>query len=146
MKIWESEDRERPIETYPGYLGLYFDGDFMPEKELEPFKNFDFRYYAVLLEEFGKKRPLLIAFGSTQHTIVLPSDSNWTVARILDELPTVRVCIDNGPPNAGPASGGMIIFFLADDTTDEELTASISALRKALDTDLAWLQEWQRER
>jgi hypothetical protein len=64
----------------------------------------------------------------------------------LDKLPTVKVLIDNGPPNAGPASGGMVVFFSAEGTSDEELTASISALRSALDADLASLEEWHRHR
>jgi hypothetical protein len=60
---------------------------------------------------------------------------------ILDKLPTVKVLIDKGPPDAGPASGGMIVFFSAEGTSDEELNASVSALRKTLDADLASLEE-----
>jgi hypothetical protein len=26
MELFDDGDDERPIETYPGYLGLYFDG------------------------------------------------------------------------------------------------------------------------
>ena len=39
MELWENDDYERPIETYPGYLGLAHDGTVMLGSELEPLRD-----------------------------------------------------------------------------------------------------------
>jgi hypothetical protein len=41
MEIWDNDDQERPIETYPGYLGLTYDGYFDAQFELKPLQYFD---------------------------------------------------------------------------------------------------------
>jgi hypothetical protein len=74
MQIWEHDDYEMPIEEYPGFIGLYFDGSFMPQDELKPLEDFDFGHYYELSQDFGQERRIRVAFGATVHTIVLPSD------------------------------------------------------------------------
>ena len=61
-------------------------------------------------------------------------------ARILDQLPTVNVFLDSGPPDAGPASGGTCVFFIADGVSGRELEASIIALATAVRSDFASLE------
>ena len=56
-------------------------------------------------------------------------------------FPRSRFYLDNGPPNAGPASGGTYIFFVADGVSRPELEASINALAMALTSDLASLEK-----
>jgi hypothetical protein len=36
MELWDNDDYESPIESYLGYLGHYFDGDFHAGTELKP--------------------------------------------------------------------------------------------------------------
>jgi hypothetical protein len=36
MELWQTDDYETPIEEYPGYLGLTFDGTFLAREELRP--------------------------------------------------------------------------------------------------------------
>ena len=59
---------------------------------------------------------------------------------MVGKLPTVTVYLDNGPPDAGPASGGIHLFFVADGVSKAELEASINALAQALRSDLALLE------
>jgi hypothetical protein len=146
MEDWEHDDYETPIENYPGYLGLCLEGTFMPDVDLKELEGFDFRHYARLLEDFGQDRTIHVAFGATTHTIVFEWWSYPSVTEILDKLPTVKVLSDNGPPNAGPGCGGAVVFFQAEGTSNEDLAESISALRRALDADLASLEEWQRQK
>ena len=137
MELWESDDRERPIETYPGYLGLSYDGSIDLQPELAALEDFDFQEYNNFVEGNGR-RQLSVALSSGTFSIVLEDSAD--ISNILDQLPTVKVYLDNGPPDAGPASGGICLFFIADGTSEDELKVSIAALATALKLDLAALQ------
>lgn len=50
MEIWDNDDYERPIETYPGYLGHTMDHDFFCGTELEPLENIDLTKYNELVD------------------------------------------------------------------------------------------------
>jgi hypothetical protein len=52
-----------------------------------------------------------------------------------------RSSSDSGPPDAGPASGGILLFFLADGASEEEMRTSVDVLADAVDADMARLQE-----
>lgn len=100
-------------------------------------KGFDFRKYGELVEEHGGERQLRIALASGTIAIVVSAYDD--VVHFLDQLPTVKVYLDNGPPDAGPASGGNYTFFIADGVSEPDLKASIDALALALRSDLASL-------
>ena len=68
------------------------------------------------------------------------------ISNILDQLPTVIVCLDSGPPDAGPASGVIYVFFIAEGVGEVELKASIAALVAALNADLYTLEANAREK
>jgi hypothetical protein len=138
MEIWDNEDRERPIETYPGYLGLTWDGDFLAGAELEPLKNIDLTKYSELVDEHGGERELNVKLSSGDIKIAFNAYDD--VAHILDKLPTVTVYLDNGPPDAGPASAGICLFFITDGVSEPELDESIAALATALKSDFVSLK------
>jgi hypothetical protein len=139
MEIWDNEDRETPIEEYSGYLGLTWDGTFLTQPELRPLQDFDFRKYSELADDHGGERRLDVHLPSGPITILFnPYDD---IAHILDQLPTIKVYLDNGPPDAGPASGGTCVFFIADGVSETDLRASIAALATALNSDFALLEK-----
>ena len=112
MELWDNDDQERPIETYPGYLGLTCDGYFDAQFELKPLQDFDFLKYSELVDEHDGERQLIIP--SPAGPMIIVFNAYDEIASLLEQLPTVKVCIDNGPPNAGPASGPIHVFFIAD--------------------------------
>ncbi len=138
MEIWENDDDERPIETYPGYLASVWDGTFVSEPILKPLEGFDFRKYSELVDDDGGQRQLSVALDWRIVPILFTAYDD--VARTLDQLPTIKVYLDNGPPDAGPASGGTYLFFIADDFTELAVEQSIAALAAALEADFAFLE------
>src|SRR5271157_1976985 len=104
MELWDNDDYERPIESYPGYLGHAFDGDINAQSELAPLLDFDFRKYSELVDGCGGERHLNVVLPSGR--IAISFNAYDGIVAILDQLPTVKVLLDNGPPDAGPASGG----------------------------------------
>ena len=78
-----------------------------------------FRKYSELVDDRDGERRLTVALPSEPITILFNAYDG--VAQILDQLPTVTVRIDNGPPNAGPASGGICVFFIADGVSETQL-------------------------
>jgi hypothetical protein len=106
MHLWENEDRETPIENYPGYLGLTWDGTFLAQIELRPLQDFDIMKYSDLVDEHGGERRLDVSLPSGP--IKISFNAYDDIAHILDQLPTVKVYLDNGrpvpvPPQAVPA-------------------------------------------
>jgi hypothetical protein len=140
METWQSDDYERPLETYPGYIGLYFDGTFDPEPALQPLKDFDFTAYGRLIwkHERGRGHRLNVQLPTGPLTLLINEGDH--LPDVLDQLPTVKVYVDEGPLDGGPASGGTILFFIADGVSEEAVKASIIALACALKVDLASLQ------
>ena len=139
MELWSSDDYERPIETCPGYLGHYFDGDFHAETELQPLQSFDFWKYGELIDDQGRERRLTLTLASGVSEIAVSAYDG--IVRVLDQLPTVKVYLDNGPRDAGPASGGTYVFFTAEGVSESDLRESIDALALALRSDFGSLEK-----
>jgi hypothetical protein len=139
METWDNDDHERPIETFPGYLGHIMDSDFFPGTELEPLEDIDLRKYNELVDEHGGERRLNIALPSGEITILFHAYDS--IVKILDQLPTVKVCYDAHASSLGPASAAIYVFFIADEVGITELDASIAALTTALKSDFASLEK-----
>jgi len=138
MIIWDNDDYETPIEEYPGYRGLTYDGTFLAGTALQTLTTIDLLKYSELVDEHGGDRRLDVALPSGDVSILFRAYDS--IAEILDQLPTVKVYLDNGPPDGGPASGGICYFFIADGVTETEPEASIAALATTIKTDLASLE------
>jgi hypothetical protein len=91
--------------------------------------------YSELVDEHDGERRLIIPSPAGPMKIVFNAYNE--IASLLDQLPTVKVCIDNGPPNAGPASGPTYVFFIADGVSKAEPKESIAALATALKSGVA---------
>jgi hypothetical protein len=134
MKTYESDDYETAIEGLPGVVGYTWDGEFFPQPELASLEGFDWGKYWELIEATNQPRQL--ALGLTRGIVEVSINAYDDIAYLLDQCPSVDVFRDNGPPDAGPASGAGFIFFIADGATIEQLKQDMSVLRAALDTDL----------
>ena len=137
MEIWDNDDYETAIEEYPGYLGLTWDGEFSLGPEMSSLSNFDWGTYWELVEESDGPRQLHVDLRPG--SIEIKFEAYDDLAVILDFLPSLTVYRDNGPPDAGPASGTGYIFFLADNANLDDLVESVTALAKALENDLSEL-------
>jgi hypothetical protein len=139
MELFLSDDYETPLEEYPGYLGLTWDGEFNAADEaLRPLGEFDLQRYSELVDEHGITRHLKIDLPSGSISVVFDAYNDF--AHILDQLPTIKVYRDNGPPDAGPASGAGYLFFIADGVSYFDLKESIAVLVAALKSDLGALE------
>jgi hypothetical protein len=136
MKEFRFCEHERPIDEYPGYIGMTWDGEFYPGPGLEDLNSFDWQGYFELIDE--RERKLRVVLASRPIELVFePYDDT---AIFLDQLPTVSVYFDPGPRNPGPASGEGYVFFLADGFTMSMLQADIKALLTALNADRTSLE------
>ena len=115
------------------------DYDFFPGTELKPLKNINLRKYGELVDEHGGERGLNIDLRSGKITILYRAYDS--IVKILDQLPTVKVCYDAHSSGLGPASAAIYVFFIADGVTETELEASIAALTTALKSDFASLEK-----
>ena len=73
--------------------------------------------------------------------ITILFDAYDDITRILDQLPTIDVYVDSGPPDAGPAAGGTYLFFAGESVRNVDLQASVVALATALKLDFASLEK-----
>lgn len=99
----ECEDPDRPIETYPRYLGLWFDGSLSCAPELARLERTDIQKYLRLVDEVGETRCLELRLPFGLVTIEVTGDEG--MHGILEQLKTIDVYLDNGPGDWGPASG-----------------------------------------
>ena len=106
MKAAGDSDYESAVEEWPGYLGHVWDGEMFLGPELHKLGEFDWSAYYELAP--GDVREILVHLSDGSKRLKL--DAFLNVALLLDELPSVEVTKDNGPPNAGPGSGGGYIF------------------------------------
>jgi hypothetical protein len=134
MEYLDPTDQGTPIEEYPGFVGYTWDGEFYPGDELKVLKDFDWRTYHELLEEYDQPRRLILR--SLPQPIECEIQPYADLAYLLDQVPSVRVMRDDGPPDAGPASGSGYVFFIADGVSVQQLGQEIASLRHALDADL----------
>ena len=138
IRDFEPIDDETPIEEYPGYIGHTWDHDFCPGPDLEVLASFDLQEYFELFRP-EETRQLILRKPPEAITCEVYDYCSWP--HMLSQLPSVTACLDEGPPNAGPASGTGYVFFLSEGTTRERLVKEVTSLRQALDGDLKELRE-----
>jgi hypothetical protein len=138
MKSLDPDERETPIEEYPGFVGLTWDGEFFPGPEMKALKGFPWRAYWELIDECDQTRVLVVNLALPIELKIARKHSE--LAHLLDQMPSIEVRSDSNP-DGGPASGSGFVFFLADGVSTEQLVREITLLRGALDKDLQQLSE-----
>jgi hypothetical protein len=138
MELFEPIDDDTPIEEYPGFVGSTWDGRFYPAPELKVLESFDWLAYQELLEDYGRPRRLVLR-GLPQ-PIECEIEPDDDLAYLLDQIPSLQVKVDKGPPDGGPASGSGYNFNIADEVSYEQFAREMASLRDALDTDLRELR------
>jgi hypothetical protein len=126
-------DEETPIEEYPGFLGMSWDGIFYPGPKLEVLKDFEWNELWELVDENGDQE-LVVSFTEGPQSIKLEA---WgREEKLLDQVPGIDVFFDAGPPDAGPASGSGYIYIseLAAPDLSQRLGALVDALNAHLIT------------
>jgi hypothetical protein len=76
MKKRKFKDPDRPIETHPGYLGLYHDGSYDFEPVLQPFLSFPWRAYRDLETnpEYFSERAIKFSIGARALSLTYDRD------------------------------------------------------------------------
>lgn len=119
-----------PMENTPGYLGIVFDGDFLPGPELAVLGGFDWHTY----EELVAVRRHLVLSGLPK-TVNCEVDPYFDLAEILGQLPSVDAVPHLGPEDS-PTAGSGSIFVLATGANVHQVEREAQTLRDALDVDL----------
>ncbi|MBX9777120.1 MAG: hypothetical protein K2Y71_22300 [Xanthobacteraceae bacterium] len=137
MEEFDPEDDERPIESYPGFIGVTLDDEFFPEKELECLKSLNWERYTNLLEWAPDDHTIEVEFRKGLRRINRTYDYS-SLCWLLDQVPSIKVFHDPGGPSI--ASAAVFIFFIADGVSAEELEHDVLALLAALQSDFQALE------
>lgn len=138
MKKIDLENCALPFDEYPEFIGLTWDGEFYLGPKLKPLEDFQWPTYWELVDQLDE--PHTITLPTQPDALACKIEAYSDLAFLLDQLPTIQVSYDSGPPDAGPASGVGYVFFKADDVTTECLNMEVLALKAALVMDLQTLQ------
>ena len=134
---FDPEDDERPIESYPGFIGMTSDEEFFPEKELECLMSLNWERYTDLLEWAPDDHTIGVVFRKGLRRIKRTYDYS-SLCWLLDQVPSIKVFHD--PGGASHASAAIFIFFIADGVSAEELKHDVLALLAALQSDFRTLE------
>jgi hypothetical protein len=142
MKSRKFDDPDRPIETYPGYLGLYHDGSYDFDAVLKPLLAFPWREYRDFpaAEQYSSERTMHFSVGSKLFSLTFDRGM-IELMEFLEKLPTVDVISDEDLGDLGPGSGGIITIFENDDFTLDEIKESITSSLSWLTKDFELLKQ-----
>jgi hypothetical protein len=122
---------QRPIDTYPGYLGTIYDGYEMSlSPPLECLRNFDWLAYRRLSEDVDLDEGL----GSDTKAFEPGRPSE-----ILGQLPSIELFRDE-VSDQGLAGASIVLIFVAEGYTEEDAMLQALTLRASLETHLNSLQ------
>lgn len=132
------DDDETPWEDRPGYLGVSWDRQLNLEPPVAQLAHFDWTTYAELLQSLPHGREVHVDLPDGRVTLSLNGYED--AAQLLLGLPSVVVCDDHGPPDAGPAAGSGYVIMMADGSTEDRVRREVEILVAALDADLVKLE------
>ena len=130
------KDKDRPIETYPGYLGSFYDGSYYLEPVLEPLLGFPWREYSHSegAPEESSERTISILVRTRHRRVAFDRDL-IDLAGFLELFPGVVAKQEIGESDWGPASGGILTFWQRPGYSLDEIADSVASCRQALDRD-----------
>ena len=138
MEEFDSDDNERPIESYPGFIGQMIDYDFYPERQLRCLSNINWDRYTDLREWVPDDHTIEVAFRRGPRQI--RSTYEDSVERLLDQVPSIKVARDRDGGSVPGGTAAIYCFFIADDASEEELEHDVLALGAALQSDFRTLE------
>jgi hypothetical protein len=136
MEEFDSDDTEKPIEEYPGLIGMTMDWDFHPQDELRHLAGIDWHRYWSLLEFAPDDHAIEVRLQSGARRI--RCTYGISIAEILDQIPSVKVFHAPGGQSMGGAA--IYLFFIADGVSLQELDHDVRGLEAALQSDLRTLE------
>jgi len=141
MRKRKVEDPDRPVESYPGYLGRYHDGDCSFDAVLEPLLAFPWDEYRALEigPENSPKRTIEFSIGTKLSSLTFEHDTIDPIL-LLDELPTVAVTFDEGGADLGPGSGGILTVWENENYSLNEIAESVKSCLRSLERDFEILK------
>ncbi len=131
---WKPSEEVGDVQQESGYLGLSWDREISAGPLLRPVKAFPWGEYDELCQMLPSARSLAVAFSKGSHAVRYDADED--IAFLLDQVPTIEVLRDDGPPEPSFGAGGGYVFFRAKDATSESVQNDIAALLAALRADL----------
>jgi hypothetical protein len=140
-QYFHPKDKDRPIETYPGYLGYYYDENYYLEPALEPLLGFPWREYSDFEgASESSERTIEFLVRGRHRRVVFDRDMIY-LAGFLDVFPVVVAKEDIGEDDWGPASGGILTFWQKSGYSLEGIADSVSSCRQALDRDFETIKK-----
>lgn len=134
MIDFEPIDEETGIEDYPGYVGMTWDGELSMSNDFENFKNFNWNFYAELVDELGESRCIDYVFKNIENSLIY--EAYQDAGLLVDRFISVEVHKDDGSSYGGMASGSGLIFFQKNGYTIEDAIEEFNAVAIALNKDL----------
>ena len=123
---------QTPIEEYPGFLGVFLDGDLYMIDELKFLQISKWHEYQNLIENSDDCiRILEVNINGVIVAISIEPSDNISFA--IDGIPSVDVQLDT--------ANGAYAFFLKDGHTLEEAIRSLNSFDRAIDDDIKKLQK-----
>lgn len=136
------DDPDRPIETYPGYLGLYHDGSYDLDAVFEPLSEFPWGAYRDFEGPTEQAPERKISFSVGKKTIELTLDRDLiNLIGFLDLLPTVILKSDEDGGDLMPGSGGILTVWENEEYNLNEITESVKGCAASLCRDFALLKQ-----
>ena len=127
LKELQPIDEETGIESYPGFLGMTWDGQLsILQDELKSLESINWRQFSEAIDERQDSSIVLVVQGSPDLEITINAYAD--IAYVLDQIPSIDVQKDDGNPDGGMASGTGFIFFVKDGFSKEEVKSHVDEL------------------
>lgn len=134
MIDFEPIDEESGIEDYPGYVGMTWDGELSMSNDFENFKNFNWKFYAELVDDLGESRSIEYVYKNFKNSLIY--EAYQDAGLVVDRFISVEVHKDDGSSYGGMASGSGLIFIRKVGFTIEDAIEEFNAVAIALNKDL----------
>jgi hypothetical protein len=142
MKKRKFKDPDRPIETYPGYLGLCHDGSYEFDPVLQPLSSFPWKAYRDLetSSEDSSERNIRFSIGASVFSLTFDRDM-IDLFEFLEKLLTVTLASDDYGGDLGPGSGGITTIWENEKFNLNEIQESVTRCLECLTEDFVPLKQ-----
>ena len=140
IALYTDHDHDRPIEEHAGIMGYSWDRQLVIIDDcLSPLNTIQWdEYFAFVDDKDGQTHTLPVTINDQIVSIDVTAADD--LAQILDVSGIVDVKRDEGPPDAGPASGSGYLFFLREGDSPKIVRRNVNALVDAISEDFRRLK------